>query len=106
MGKHHDKISKKDEANGSSIQVDDYSVRCNLHNEIIYGPFAPHDVIYANGAQQDEVMGYVSKMIKCRKLLGSKPQVNGGSPGNNTTSSTGHGTPIVEISIMSSDSGK
>lgn len=74
---------------------DDFAVSCATHGVVIGGVFAPSDVVFSNRASQNEVMGFIYKVIKCRKMIYHGPQANGNSPGNNQTQSTANSTPIV-----------
>jgi hypothetical protein len=62
---------------------DDFAVSCTAQGVAIGGVFAPTDVIFSNRASQKEVMGFVNKVIKCRKLICHGQKMNGSSPGNN-----------------------
>ena len=62
---------------------DDFAVSCAVQGVVIAGVFAPTDVIFSNRAPQNEVMGFVNKVIKCRKLIYQGQKPHGSSPGNN-----------------------
>lgn len=64
-------------------QEDDFAVSCAIQGVVIDGVLAPTDVIFSNRASQNEVMGFVNKVIKCRRMIHHGQKLNGNSPGNN-----------------------
>ncbi len=63
--------------------ADDFAVSCAVQGVVIAGAFAPTDAVFSNSASQNEVMGFVKKVIKCRKLIYQSSKLDGSSPGNN-----------------------